>query len=130
MAHGPPGPEDLSWQKVCLAADSMPVFTTKTTPAAVAEFRFSSDWSACLADLNSLDFSISCILQANVQAMPHSNLAILGPSIAADCDWLVTEHFHQICHSFCCRQQAAAKKNEVLTAKMVSQLPNTHQPTF
>jgi hypothetical protein len=35
-------------------------------------------------DLNSPDFSISCALQAKVQVMPHSNLAALRPSVAAE----------------------------------------------
>jgi hypothetical protein len=77
---------------------------------AVAEFRFLADWPPSSPDLNSLDFSISCILQVKVQAT--DSLVTLGPSIAVECDWLAAVYIHQNCRSFR-RQQAAAKKNEV-----------------
>jgi hypothetical protein len=81
-AFGPLGPEDLSWQKIRLSADSAPACTAETAQLLLAEFRFSVDWPPFSPDLNLLDFSLPRFLQAKVQFMPHSNLAAQHPSIA------------------------------------------------
>jgi hypothetical protein len=48
------------------------------------EFWTSVDWPSYLPDFDSLNFSICSVLQANVQAIPHANQAILRPSIATE----------------------------------------------
>jgi hypothetical protein len=96
-----------------LSADSVLACTTKTAQRLLAEFPFSADWPPYSQDFNLLDFSISCVLQAKVQAMPHSNLAALFPSNAAECDWLATVYICITCRSFHCHHEAATKKNEV-----------------
>jgi hypothetical protein len=73
---------------MCLSADSSLDYTAKPDQRLSAEFQFLVDWLPYSLDLNSLDFSISYVLQAKVQATPHSNLAALFPSIAAECDQL------------------------------------------
>jgi hypothetical protein len=65
-------------------ADSAPANTAKTTQRLLAEFWFLVDRMPYSPDLNPLDFATWRILQAKVQAMPHSNLATLHPSIAAE----------------------------------------------
>jgi hypothetical protein len=80
---------------------------------AVAEFRFLADWPLYLPVLNQLDFSISCVLQAKVQDMPHSNLGALRLSIAVEWDKLVAVYIRKTCCSFHRRQEATAKKNYV-----------------
>jgi hypothetical protein len=52
--------------------------------AAVGGILFSADWLPYLPNLNSLDFDAGCVLQAKVQATPHSNLSALRQSIAAE----------------------------------------------
>jgi hypothetical protein len=52
--------------------------------AALAEFWFSADWPPYLPDLNLLDFSTGSVLQPKGQATPHTNLAALRPSVAAE----------------------------------------------
>jgi hypothetical protein len=44
MAFGPVGPEDLSWWKIRLAADSALACNAKTTQRLLAEFWFLADW--------------------------------------------------------------------------------------
>jgi hypothetical protein len=68
---------------------------------------------AASLDLNLLDFTIWRILKAKGQAMTHNNLTAKRPSIAVESDRLAVVYIRKICQSFCCRQQAAAKKNEV-----------------
>ncbi len=63
-----------------------------------------------------------------VQAMPHSNLAVLRQSITAEWDRLAAIYIRKTCQSFHHRQEAAAKKNDVWTDWMISQQPSSHQP--
>jgi hypothetical protein len=62
----------------------VPAYTTKTTQWLLAEFWFLADWPQYLPDFN----PIQSILQAKVQATPHSNLAALCPSITSEWDQL------------------------------------------
>jgi hypothetical protein len=64
--------------------DLTPAHTNKNTHEFLAEFWNSAGWWPYLPGLNPLDFSIRSILQAKVQAMPHSNLVALHMSIAAE----------------------------------------------
>ncbi len=104
-AFGPLGLEDLFWQKIRLSADSAPACTAETTQWLLAEFRFLANWPLYSPDLNSLDFSILCVLQAKVQATPHSNLAALCPSIAMKWDRLVVVYVRKTWPSFRCRYE-------------------------
>jgi hypothetical protein len=52
--------------------------------AAVAEFRFLADWPLYSPNLNSLDFSTGSAGRPKGQAMPHTNLAALHPSVATE----------------------------------------------
>jgi hypothetical protein len=56
----------------------------KNHPAAVAGGILVWRLAPYSPNLNPLDFTIQRVLQAKVQAMPHSNLAALRPSIAAE----------------------------------------------
>ncbi len=73
----------------------MPACTSETAQRLLAEFRF-------LVDLPpySLDFSIPCVLQAKVQATPHSYLVALRPTIATEWDPLAAVHMSESCRSF------------------------------
>jgi hypothetical protein len=81
----------------------------------LAEFQFLADWTPDSPDLNSLNFSISCFLQAKVLATPYSNLIAIRPSITTEWYRLAAVYILKTCISFRCRQEAAAKKNEVKT---------------
>jgi hypothetical protein len=98
---------------MCLSADSLLDYTAKPDQRLSAEFRFLVDWLPYSLDLNSLDFSISYVLQAKVQATPHSNLTALFSSVAAECDRLAVVYICKTYCSFRCRHEAPAKKNEV-----------------
>jgi hypothetical protein len=73
----------------------------------LTEFQFRADWPLFSLDLNSLGFSILCVLQVKVQAMPHSNLATLCLSIAAEWAWLAAVYIQKNIPLAC---SAAAKK--------------------
>jgi hypothetical protein len=45
--------------------------------------------------------------------MPPTNLDAPSPSIVAECNKLAVKYIHRTCRSFCLRQYAFAKKNEV-----------------
>jgi hypothetical protein len=94
-------------------ADSAPAYATQITKRLLAEFWFLADWPPCSPDLNSLDFSTGSFLQAKGQAMPHTNLAVLCPSVAVDWDRLAAVKISRTCRSFRRRSLAVAKKNEV-----------------
>jgi hypothetical protein len=80
----------------------------KNHPGAVGGISILVDWTPY-----SLDFSISCVLQAIVNAKPLSDLAALFMSIAAEWDRLAVVYICKTCHSFRRRYEAAAPKNEV-----------------
>jgi hypothetical protein len=63
---------------------SAPAYTAKITQWLLMELWLLVDWPPYSPDLNPLDFDNQRDLQAKVQAMPHSNLAALGPSIATE----------------------------------------------
>jgi hypothetical protein len=71
-----------------LYPDGKYVFWQIQCPAAVSGILIFGSCPPYSLDLNLLVFSISRVLQAKVQATPHSNLAALFPSIAAECDQL------------------------------------------
>jgi hypothetical protein len=52
--------------------------------AAVAELWFLVDWPPYSPNLNSLDFLTGSVLRPKGQAMPHANLAVLRPLVAAE----------------------------------------------
>jgi hypothetical protein len=95
-----------------LSSGFLPAYTAKTAHRHLAQFQFLEDWPPHSPDLNSLDFSVSRVLQAKDQATLHSNLAALFLSIAAEWDWLAAVYISKTCCSFrhC---HSAAKKNEV-----------------
>jgi hypothetical protein len=72
--------------KYAFLADSALACAAKTIQRLLAEFQFPANWSPYSPNLNFLDFYIPCILQAKVQAVPHSNLATLRLSIAEEWD--------------------------------------------
>jgi hypothetical protein len=66
-----------------------------------------------LPDLNSLDFSIQHVFQANVLAMPQSILDALHLPIAAEWDLQAAKYICKTCYSFSQRLETVARKNEV-----------------
>ncbi len=92
-ACGPPGPKNKYWQKISLSADSAPVYTAKTTQRLLAELWILADSPPYLPNFNSLDFSVHCIVQSEVQATPHTNLAALRFSITEEKDWLTAVQY-------------------------------------
>jgi hypothetical protein len=105
--------------------DLAPAFSVKTTQRLLVEFQFLVDWLLYLPDLNLLDFSILCVLQAKVKAKPNSNLAALHPSIAAEWDRLAEVSFRKTCHSFHRCQEAAARKTKFVLNRWLANSP-TH----
>ncbi len=60
----------------------------QTTQKFLAEFWTQADWPPYSPDLNTLDFSIWYVLQAEVQVTPYANLAALPGSFAMEWDHL------------------------------------------
>jgi hypothetical protein len=112
-AFGPLNTEDVSGQKIRLAADLAPVHTARTPQQLLAEFWTPADSPPYLPDLNLLDFSIWSVLKAKGEATTHNNLTTKRLSIAVEWDRLAVEYIRKNCCSFRHRQQAATKKNEV-----------------
>jgi hypothetical protein len=68
--------------------------------------------------LNTLDFSIWYVLQAEVQVTPYANLAALPGSFAMEWDQLGLEYICKTCHSFCHCLDAVMRKNCAHIEKM------------
>jgi hypothetical protein len=94
----------------------------------MAEYWFLADWLPYSLDLNLLDFAYWRILQAKVQATPHTNLIALCLSVASEFNLQAVVYIHKACRSFCCRHDAVAKKNEFQMEWIISQQPSKHQP--
>jgi hypothetical protein len=65
-------------------ADSALAYTAKNYPVAVCGIPVSGRLAAIFAGLEPQDFDILRVLQAKLQAIPHSNLASLCLSSAAE----------------------------------------------
>jgi hypothetical protein len=77
-----------------------PGLSRQNHPAAMVEFWTPGGLSTIFTGLEFDGLLYPTRLQAKVQAMPHSNMADLRLSIAAECDWLVTLYIRKTCHSF------------------------------